>query len=541
MKTKLLKSILSITLFAMTFAFQAQTTIYNVNPTGDGIISDAALVTTNPQTVGTPWDGTTVLKLGASDADFGGEVTNAVIPFQLPVRPMGKLVVAANLKVNLAYLRHWIDVDVDLYGLPYNASNTLSSGDFYDQGYADPSGTVTAIQSGYIVRDVASLGGTEPLGTEITLDRLVDSDSGGDAALVAYINAQYDAGAVAGDYVFLRLSINTTTGTTLAGAHFYGISDETTAEAPELTLEIEDADVGGTTADYTVTAPTEDGYMVDAAITTANPNPFLWNAMKLGSSDMDGNGNITSAIIPFALPARPSGEAVDFANLNVYVSFGRQWLNSNVDLYGLSFVADASTGREIFAADHFAGAYPDVTVGVTAIEDDYFTKNVALGNLDTPRWEETTNEANLIAYLEAQYDAGAVAGDWVFLRLSIDNTTMTGSQYFNIEGGDSATPAALEIGFTGPQIVLDVDSFDKQSLGLYPNPLTDGRLRVSLDGFSNNARLDIYSITGQLVHSEKIEASSRNSFETQLNLNAGLYIVKLQDGERGGTQKLIVQ
>ena len=460
MKTKLFKLMLFVMISASPLLLQAQTTTYNVNPeivSGqvyhvDGIVSDITDVpTNNPYINGNTIDETTVLKVGKSASTGASFVTNAVIPFKLPARPSGKLVVAANLKVNIAYMRHWIDANVDLYGLPYNASATINSSDYYDGTYADPTGTVTAIQSGFIIRDT---GGSEPLGTQIFTDREVNSNASGVTALLAYINAQYDAGAVAGDYVFLRMSLNVSSASSpngLLDAHYYGISDGRTANAPELLLEVEDADPGAVaTADFTITTPTEDGYVSDPGIIVAN-NPFLSGAAKLGKSAVDGSANLTSVILPFELPARPAGETVDFANLNVYVSFGRQYVNANVDLHGLSYkqsITNGGTGSTIFSADHFGGAYPDATVGVTAIEDDYFTKNVASGNLDTPRWEETTAEANLMAYLNAQYDAGAVAGDWVFLRLNMDNAAMTGAQYFNIDGGDSANPAALEIGFT---------------------------------------------------------------------------------------------
>ncbi len=537
MKVKLLKSMIGIALFAVPFVLQAQTTTYDVVPEivptqtyyNDGIVSSITDVPTfNPYLEGNDVGGVMSLKVGASASTGAGFTSSAIIPFKLPVRPTGKLVVDAHLKIHVNYGREWILSNVDLYGLAYNTASTIYSVDHFDGAYPDIAAGVTAIEDDYFAKNVA--GGT------LDTPRFEDTSAGGDTNLIAYLNAQYDAGAVAGDYVFLRLNVDDPATT---GAHYFGVDDGSTVNAPTLTIEVEDADAGAS-VDYTLAAPTEDGYVSDPGIIATN-NPYLWGAAKLGSSAVDGSGNLTTVIIPFQLPERPSGEAVDFANLNVYVSFGRQWINSNVDLYGLPFqeaTADGGTGREIFNTDHFAGAYPDGAAGVTAIEDDYFTKNVALGSLDTPRWEETTAEASLIAYLEAQYDAGAVAGDWIFLRLSMDNATMTGSQYFNIEGGDSATPAVLEIGFSG---VLAVENVERQALGLYPNPVTDGRLRVSLDGFSSEARLDIYSITGQLVHSEKIEASSRNSFETQLNLKAGLYIVKLQDGERGATQKLIVQ
>ncbi|WP_139957577.1 T9SS type A sorting domain-containing protein [Flavicella sediminum] len=213
------------------------TSTYEITPTGDGIISDAANLAeggTNPWLNGNGIDGTTVLKIGQSASTGASFTTNAILPFKLPIRPSGKSVTAANLKINVAYLRHWISSDIDLYGLPYSTSNTITPNNFYDGTYPDANGTVTGIQDAYFVRDT---GDSEPLGTEILTDRIVNSDNNGDTALVAYINAQYDAGAVSGDYIFLRLSVDATSGST--GAHYYGISDESTELAPTLSLEIE--------------------------------------------------------------------------------------------------------------------------------------------------------------------------------------------------------------------------------------------------------------------------------------------------------------
>ena len=210
------------------------TTEYKITPTGDGIIShvdNIDAVNPSPYLPGNSIDGTTVLKVGKSGSGGGSFSTNAIIPFKLPVRPAGKLVTAANLKVNIAYMRDWISSDLDLYGLPYNASNSISSNDFYDGNYTDYTGTATKIQDAYFVRDVPTGPGA------ILVDREANSNTVGSTTLVAYINAQYDAGAVSGDYIFLRISVDGTSGS--APGNYYGISDESTDEAPQLTLEIE--------------------------------------------------------------------------------------------------------------------------------------------------------------------------------------------------------------------------------------------------------------------------------------------------------------
>ncbi|MEO9968175.1 MAG: Ig-like domain-containing protein [Reichenbachiella sp.] len=193
-----------------------------------------------------------------------------------------------------------------------------------------------------------------------------------------------------------------------------------------------------------LTAPAGDGFVSDPAVIVSN-NPFTELDLKIGKSAVDGSANLTSAIIPFELPAIPDGEEITDASLSVYVSFGREWIEDNcyVDLYGLDYQSSVA----ISSSDHYSGAFGTGNGSDTGIEDDYFQKNVPRGSQDTPRFEETSvsGNANLVSYIKAQYTAGAEAGDYVFLRLSIDLPEMTNSQYFGVHGGEGTNPATLSI------------------------------------------------------------------------------------------------
>ena len=293
---------------------------------------------------------------------------------------------------------------------------------------------------------------------------------------------------------------------------------------------------------FNVNAPTEDGYVSDILAVPAS-NPYLWNEMKLGKSAIDGSGNTTSAIIPFQLPAKPGGKSVVGAKLSVYVAYGRQWINANVDLYDLTFQAedalDPAVGRAIHPEDHYAGPYAasQGARGAVGIADDYFSKNVAGGILDTPRYEEVTS-AELVAYINAQYAAGAVENDWVFMRLSMDDDAMTGAQFFKIEGGDQGHPAVLTIDFDNP--VLGNEEVSKQSLAIYPNPVVNGEFTVSTVGMASEVEVSIYSVTGALVNQQSLKASA-NSVSVSADLSSGLYIVRLSDGSVVKTQKITVK
>ena len=546
MKTKLLKSLLFVALSASPFMIKAQTTTYEVKPEivadqtyhNDGIVSDiTALPANNPYLNGNNVGGVNSLKVGASAADGSGITSSAIIPFKLPNRPAGKLVTSANLKIHVNYGRQWILSNVDLYGLKYNAASTIYPANHFDGAYPDATADVTAIEDDYFAKNVD--------GGQLDTPRFEETSAAGNTALVAYINAQYDAGAVAGDYIFLRLNVDDPATT---GAHYFGVDDGSTANAPTLTIEVEDAAVTQTT-DYDLIpeivadqAYHVDGIVSDITNVPAN-NPYILgnpvgsvNSLKVGASAANGDPFTTSAIIPFKLPNRPAGKLVTSANLKVHVNYGRQWITSNVDLYGLKYNAEST----IYPANHFDGAYPDTTTDVTPLEDDYFAKNVDAGSLDTARFEETsdTGDAALVAYINAQYDAGAVAGDYIFLRLNVDNPATTGAHYFGISDGSTANAPTLSISIEN---VLAVNSFEKSVLSLYPNPVKNGELNVSLKDFSDNAKLQIYSVTGKMVHSEKVEVNSRNSVKVHLNLSSGIYIVKLEEGSISKTQKLIVQ
>mgnify|MGYP000645704532 CR=1 FL=1 len=539
MKTKLLKSLLFVAFGAMSFVLQAQS--YDVKPTGDGIISDAANIDAanpSPYLAGNTIDGTSVLKVGKSGSGGGAFSTNAIIPFELPARPEGKKVEEANLKINIAYMRDWISSDIDLYGLPYNASNTISTTDFYDGTYADGTSTVTGIQDAYFVRDV-------PTGSPaIFEDRLANSSVSGAAALAAYINAQYDAGAVAGDFVFLRLSIDGTAGS--APGNYYGVSDESTEEAPVLTLNFDTASPTGDIVE-TITGDSMDtgvnGNVVNENATYPAPKFDVWLTRPVhyigglkqqedGVEPKDLANYDGIGVIPFLLPNIPSGYSVEDVSFSVNLeSPSAAWGVLNCDLYGI----DARDTSDILETDFYAGDYQ--TDGTdTAIQDDFIPNEATAGIINS----NASGNENLKTFIKAQYNNGK-AGKYVFFRINPDAINITTYLRVNVSSADHTTAAnkpSLKITFSP---TLAVKSFENSVLSLYPNPVKNGVLNVSLNGFSNAAKLQIYSITGQMVHSEKVEVNSRNSAKINLNLSSGLYIVKLEEGAISKTQKLIVQ
>ena len=199
-----------------------------------------------------------------------------------------------------------------------------------------------------------------------------------------------------------------------------------------------------------IVASPADGYVSTTDSVDFSPNPMAAGYLMVGFRSRDVSPGVTSTtevstIIPFKLPARSgAGVRVSGAQLKIYVPFGREWANKGIDLYGLKYsnVSDA-----ISADDHYSGNF---ALGGSAgngdvleygIEEDVISKNNILGVKDLSRYEISIDQDALAAYINAQYDAGAVDGDWIFLRLSLgaNSPLAIGYQHFVIDGADGSS------------------------------------------------------------------------------------------------------
>ena len=74
----------------------------------------------------------------------------------------------------------------------------------------------------------------------------------------------------------------------------------------------------------------------------------------------------------------------------------------------------------------------------------------------------------------------------------------------------------------------------ENKVAVYPNPASDYLIVSGLDGAS---KVEIYTITGQLVQTESFENETR----IKLDLNVGMYLVKVTNGVQTSTKKIIVK
>ena len=81
---------------------------------------------------------------------------------------------------------------------------------------------------------------------------------------------------------------------------------------------------------------------------------------------------------------------------------------------------------------------------------------------------------------------------------------------------------------------LSIQNPIENKVAVYPNPTTDYIIVAGLEG---NSKVEIYTITGQMVQSQNFE----NEIRINIDLNSGMYLVKVSNGFQSTTKKIIVK
>jgi hypothetical protein len=93
---------------------------------------------------------------------------------------------------------------------------------------------------------------------------------------------------------------------------------------------------------------------------------------------------------------------------------------------------------------------------------------------------------------------------------------------------------------TGTRCLVGIDEIENNNvLSIFPNPST-GNITIVFQNELQKGVIEIFNSIGQKVYSEKI-SSSISRKEINLNAAAGIYFVKVNDGEKVFTKKLIIE
>ena len=472
-------------------------------------VADAHLGVNSNDVVSVLDIGNAEFRAGGGNLQYSKADMCSVFMFQLPSLD-GGTVSSANIGINtrvsypgaLSY-----PVSLDLYGVRSASTPTVLASDYAPVG--DNVGNGTLIQN-----DVVSL--TDNNDQTYASFTPISTSATGDAALASWISAQYDAGAVAGDYVFLRLN------TDVATANYWitASADHASESPPTLTLEIIPFVAGPPVANFTAlptsgTAPLVVSFSDISTGTVANrfwdfgDGNTLSTANKTAShtyttegvrtvqlivSGADGSStntmtdliDVAPPITGFAIPASaldqvvrgdgtvgtslnwagqkddqisgaqsgevvvpfilPDLEGTPIASANLLAALKADtWLVwGNVDVYGVRHSSSGAVALSDYAP------FSDAAGNGTKIMDNFFVAGsgtAAYQDLET----DATGDAALAAWLIAQYDDGAVAGDYVFIRFQPDHMDAVTSHAINFATADTITE-------TTPVLTIELDT-----------------------------------------------------------------------------------
>lgn len=172
------------------------------------------------------WNGDGGLQMGDDNAEFNKDDQAGIAVFELPDLA-GETIGTASLDFTFtsgAFLGPGGDglpKGVDVYGLRTSSSNAVQTSDY---GFGSTPGNGDLIQD-----DIFVITNSEPFPGAVS----ISTDATGDANLASWLQNQYDNGANAGDYVFIRLNLDDATNNALA---FGSANNATEANRPSLTI-----------------------------------------------------------------------------------------------------------------------------------------------------------------------------------------------------------------------------------------------------------------------------------------------------------------
>jgi len=169
---------------------------------------------------------------------------------------------------------------------------------------------------------------------------------------------------------------------------------------------------------------------------------------------------------------------------------------------------------------------------------DNFAANLGTVSIDPANVALSTQTGNIFFFTTDE--SGGQNGSTITISSVTDITAPLTVRFYgwNAEG-DGGTFSIDDVAFTGlvESTTAGIDTQEISGLKLFPNPLNSG---ATLNITSNNATdksVAIFDILGKQVFSG---ATVRGTVNTS-NLTAGVYIVKITEGNKTATRKLVVQ
>lgn len=237
----------------------------------------------------------------------------------------------------------------------------------------------------------------------------------------------------------------------------------------------------------------------------------------------------------------PNATVADMQNLNTAIAAG----NKPYIVHQKNYIAQILEHKEkkIFGYCAFR-AVTDITAGnLTSISDaclimtDNSVNGKMLLSLSNP--DLGISSRSYAPSATTVIDV-VLAGQWAIdsptqgVQLISSDATQTLLRFTTIDGN------AYELSLTNSSLGVKSDKILEQSLQIFPNP-SQGMFTLNYNGEESLKKLELYSVTGQLLKVITLEAHTKSKDINISELKTGLYLLKIKSENAAAIKKIIIQ
>ena len=315
----------------------------------------------------------------------------------------------------------------------------------------------------------------------------------------------------------------------------------------------------GDAGNYSVSITVSDGAISDEetiSITVNSTSPPVGSTITIEANTADqtiyntlatqwvgyhthrvGTNKLITAVIPFQILNLASGESITSAKLNFQLLAFAGGLDTKIDLYGLPYRNLATVNT----SDFYAGVY-NGDANAVALQNGILDNSSIAG-----AYSSNVNSA-IADYINQQIANGAVAGDYVFFRFSINTNDASNYNYWDIASHDNTTASnrpTLDITTetTSMGKKLAVEEFNGEDLNIYPNPVVNNyfNLEIPTEMLDDEIELSVYSASGVEVYRKSISNQKEVRINLPSNTSSGIYILSMSTNGNTYTKKIGVK
>lgn len=84
-----------------------------------------------------------------------------------------------------------------------------------------------------------------------------------------------------------------------------------------------------------------------------------------------------------------------------------------------------------------------------------------------------------------------------------------------------------------------LESQEENNISVYPNPLTDGKLKIDLSGTQGTSEIKLVDLSGKVL--KQISSSDKSLIQMDVDAKPGIYLIQIINNEKNITKKLVVK